>query len=1085
MSTSLPSCVSLICIVLAITPAHAAGAWEPDESSQPPPVTTPTSSPPNAAASETRSGMAAPEFQLSELRITGDVRDDIAHLHASLFVRIIPEKTWVRIPAGFDELLIEDFQHVGSEGTDFSFNADSIDKRHWLLWGKGIHELSLDLVSPVRTTSTGRPQLRFTVPPTVISQLSLAFDTLLEECTGNSQQAPLLSLDSANGTSVVDVHGLKKETELIWRIQSNTPVDQLNARQTAPAEMILDFRTGPASLSCTQSIDVSGGSINELAIQLPAGFVAASIKAQNTSGALVVRNVVVDESNPQAVSAEFESAVSGNLTLRYDLELASENFPQSISVSVPDIRIVQNESGSLDVISPDGLLVEPRPSFLSRRIRVTTTTDTRTSAMAFRLLTADSKVNLDVGEVDPVFAVEPAIHLAIEQNGVRMTVQLPVNVIQGLLSDVVVDWKDGLTNQWQKVPGTTKLKLEDDSATGLPTEATSDPDQFRFVFPSRLSGQFLIEFQASCSLEAFLDQNQAFYLPDVHASTAHGITVTLTESDVYSIQLLQGDRESAFPALPVSSPQTTMAQEFTSAWLVDNPDSPVWVELTEQSPEVKASAFVTLSPANSSIHVHEEILFQVRHRDLTGIGLIIPTGVIPTVRLSGSESTMTPTGTSNGVSLYRFEESARGNLTVVVDYHWEPPRSAATSGPLNLPLAVPDIEFETLTVASASPESLLVDLSDDWSPVYSDHFPAAWMANSMTSEVPVIAREPFRMAPRSHPQFAVYRSVISGSTVRTSAAFVFDRIPSSFLFSLSDSCQLQSATVNDRRADVLEVVQDASNQQQKLWQVRIPPETDPAAQSHTIRVVFAHSLYRSHHLFMECSPELPSLNGIAAAQCDGIWIVSVSENSTIVPTKLAHESMTGFPQLQYLPGESGTRWQSRADNLLSPYDRTIRNAVQAEIEYAGGPTGLAFLVAGQKAAADTRFVVVATSARWLLFAGLAVLVFASVHRVSFGTLLNGLAASFCVTAVLWTVVPQSGAILVALFAPGLMLGLMATMLQKFLTRPLTRLSQSPAIDDARTIFAVERPSDSGLASTQIGALSNSATAALPTSLNSV
>ncbi|MEZ6059487.1 MAG: hypothetical protein R3C19_03900 [Planctomycetaceae bacterium] len=1058
-----------------------------------------------------------PLFTISEVNLSGRVERDLFRLNVKLSVTVIAENEWVRVPVGFGDMQVAGLpQTQDLPGQAAFFNADVSNRKEWWLFGRGIHELSVELIGQVRNTPTGRPRIRFTCPKAAQSHLVMQISELVDEVTGGGTLPPRVTRDTQASRTSIELWGMAGETELTWKPQPADSTEQLLVQASTPAQMTLDLRTVPASLSCLQKIEVSGGSVDSLTVRLPPLFTPVSIIGDGIEGSSIVRSFTsvrpadADDSEPLDVVVRFSEPVRGTVSLKYDLELSKTDFPQVVSLSLPDIDRVRNESGNVDILIPQGVLVEPDAATLNeaRRKRVEGLTDTKTAATAYQLLSSESRIDLRVSEIEAFFAVEPQIEISTEENNnnVLLTARYPVNVIHGSLNEITVNWKDFTADGWQIWPGSPVLTT-DDGTTPLPVKLTNDtPDLIQLVFPDRQTGQFLVELRAFRSLSTFLPQGEAdvntssqtvprptvtegrtgeFFLPDVVASTGHATIVTLVESDSWSIRLTKPDGISEFSSVPVSrQPGDVRANvQPVTARLVEESGSRVRARLTSQQPEVRASAVVELRQGIGvgGIHVHEELLFQVHHRDLDEIRLVVPDRVIPTVRLHGQPGTLAATGTSTRESVFQLPVQKRGELLIDVDYNWTPEMSESGPQPqsVDIPLVLSTLPVQEITVGTDLLNVFQMNSVPNWIPVYSPRFAAAWRSHSAVADVPVTLLSSLADAGRSVPQFTVIRTSINGDYATTVTRAVYGSYPTTVIFNVPAGCEVVRATVN---GDPVEAVAISGNGDTRepgpresartattavsanitgeggLWRVHIPHRDTLAAKSEATLVGLRvrQKLEDGHGLIAEVRPLLPMVSS-ASDVFGRIWLIRPGTDESLIPRR------NDFGWMQ-VPGSSGLPLSLAVTNedsltpVLAAHDASVRDAVRMELAEELNGSGGSLLLVGVTDRRDGEFLRVSTRAVLLVLCVLAISAFAIFLRLQQIPATTLVVVSVAVLVVTYVLIPAEYSSVYWLCLAGILLGAFAAAIQRYFaagSQPSAFTARRP---DQSTIFVIERGS---------------------------
>ncbi|MCP4510523.1 MAG: hypothetical protein GY826_29450, partial [Fuerstiella sp.] len=263
-----------------------------------------------------------------------------------------------------------------------------------------------------------------------------------------------LTTDTAAGTSELVTWGLTEDTEITWTPASEVLNEGATVQATSPARMTLDLTTEPASFRGTQALTVSGGSIGEMQVHLPNGFELVTMTATDADGNTISEpTATVNASDDGLVQIRFESPATGAVTLNYDLNLRDTTYPQNISVQMPDIASVSNESADVDIFVPGGLDIERPQEIDVRRSRVESTREGRTPALAYRLLSSASQVTLRISESEAFFAVAPHINFATEQNNVLLKARFAVRMVRGSLKQLEIVWPNYIQDGWQILDG--------------------------------------------------------------------------------------------------------------------------------------------------------------------------------------------------------------------------------------------------------------------------------------------------------------------------------------------------------------------------------------------------------------------------------------------------------------------------------------------------------------------------------------------------------------------------------------------------------------------------------------------------------
>lgn len=781
-----------------------------------------------------------PAWEIRRLDLEGVVERDVVRLKAEIRIQVHRRAEWVLVPLSFGELhLIDGYEHQSEakDAAEIPETSDTSQKR-WRLFGAGEHILRLKLIGRTRTQPPSSHLLAMSLPAGTISHAQIRFAApvdLQRLPAGTVSRA--VPAESGPGTQEVEFWGLDNGLQLVWA----DIVARVNQKPLihSDSRMKLQLTTIPAAVSVTQKLEITGAPVSEVHIVIPPGFRRLETRSRNASGPLpitiadasaVPEAAEAPESPPQGVNASaaetekiagtsekskadttdagastrirFPSPQEGLVTIDYDLELMQRSFPQDIRIRLPLVPEASVQTGDVDVAVPPGLLVRSIQPSGARQRRVTSETDSETAALAFQLNSENSSVSLHVEEFEAQFAVSPEMEFQPEGENVLLTARFSVNVLRGSLLDLRVHWPGYTGGLWQLFPGPISL-VSDKSTTPLVPEFSGD--ELRLTFPDRQSGQFRIEMKAFAPREAVGKKETVLLCPEIVGGSQQPIVVSTVESDQYSIQPISAEDGQLLPGVPAqsatangSAPEVRRVQ----AWIHESSDRPLRLEFTEQAPSVTASIRAGFRPAETGIRVHEEIRFQIEHSDLSTISFIVPAGILPEVRITGSTETLRPSVESSTRISYHLAVVRRGELNLEVDYLWpvpaaEQPRAGQTVR-LNVPLIQPQSSVVTRCETGTSMTSGLVvqtdqaTSGDDWSPVYSDSFEAAWAVNGFRDQIPIRWERSLTLQASEAPVFLMTRTVlIAGGSVTSTTAF-FEKRPPRVTFQIPDGVSPKS-----------------------------------------------------------------------------------------------------------------------------------------------------------------------------------------------------------------------------------------------------------------------------------------------------
>lgn len=212
------------------------------------------------------------------------------------------------------------------------------------------------MISRARPVTGGGWQLNLTLPQSTASHARLDFAVPVD-----LQRLPADAVSETQrdeqGVRAVELWGLSGPIFLTW--SEITPQIAVPPVVQSQSRIKLDLTTIPVSLNGTQSLQITGGSLSEVSVVYPPGFELQEVSARNSANASVLKNFEsLPNENPQRTLIRLTSAVEGQLTLGFELEMKEQAFPLAVAVSLPVVREANVQTGDLDILIPSGLVVE-------------------------------------------------------------------------------------------------------------------------------------------------------------------------------------------------------------------------------------------------------------------------------------------------------------------------------------------------------------------------------------------------------------------------------------------------------------------------------------------------------------------------------------------------------------------------------------------------------------------------------------------------------------------------------------------------------------------------------------------------------
>lgn len=979
-------------------------------------------------------------YELHQLEVSGVTKAGIVTLKAVLDIDILVSDQWVEVPSGLQEFQLTQIGHTKKpENGEAILDLQKLPIKNWLMKGRGRHQLELQLIGETRVSQNGRRRLRVDAPNATISHLTLTPEGAVESAELSTKKPFRIQRDQASSLATLETWGLDSDTELLWTPALTTQT-KASVQAAGPATMELNF--AQYSLTITQPLVISGGSIDHLNVRMPTGFQRVSVTGSNAETTEIV--ATPEDPDLPVNRIAFTAPVTGPIQLRYDFPLEQTSAQQELTISQPDIVEVPNETATLDVFVPIGMEVDiDRPDLgFVRHKPIETGRDSRTAVFGFRMLSTRAKLTLRVKATEAIYSVVPQIELQPEQSNLVMTARFKVQLIRGSLTEIPVNWPQYEAEGWQILQGDVRLIEESGSRPLAGLDIKSG-----LTLPERLSGVFDVEFQAIRSLPD--DGQLKFHLPDIPSTGPHSAFVALVDSDVLSLAV-EGPDGNLFPLIPAGRLPNAVKndEDALTVHLVDAVADPLQLTITPQDPETRVSVMTSLGIVQGSLHVSQVMSFDVRHKDLSEIRLSAE-GVNPNVRLSDRESALERTRAPNGDLVYSLPEPVRGTFDIRVDYLHTPDNGQES---VVIPLVLPSSDNQDLidfAIGTNASETLSLETGPAWERVFSPRFAAAWKTTEPHDSVQLRLQHSLKSRSSQTPQVVVMKSFIRQQTeLVTLLTGVYRDNVDNVLFSVPADVTVVEAWIgSEQTTDIREVESDDA--ESRFIQVITDGNT---AGDSTVTLIVTQPVAGASSMLSLWQPDVPRI-AAAGPECNIIWILGQTTDDSLV---YCGRSLTEVNTMESrLFGNSSSTINSGLSAVLaachpqvriSALDLVRRNLTEDSCQVLVGTlSGRTPVVAG----VSRRFLLLLTAFVSLI----TYLVMLRLRALSVATIV--IAGAVTSTAAIAFYSGPSQLIIVRI-APGLVIALFAAVLQRSLT---SRGSRELTVReyDQTTIFATEQP----------------------------
>ncbi|MCH2210413.1 MAG: hypothetical protein MK110_03865 [Fuerstiella sp.] len=936
-------------------------------------------------------------FEFADLDAFGTVQDGLAKIHVDLKIKVHADDEWVRVDVGLGSWVPTSAVH-GPENLDLESRflgspSSASDSHQWLLKGRGRHELSLDLIGEVRDQEKDRHRLKLSLPDAMTSELELTFDQSVERIIDNAAHSRRST--SFGQPMTVKFWGLQSETEISWQ-SSDLSGDNVTVMSApTPALMVLDLSSSTPVLVCDQTIDITEGATDRLQVRLPPGYGGVDVTARDEDSTLIVRtdNVSMTESGSTA-DIVFARPVRGRIDLHFELAL-NDTTPR-ISVSVPDVVGITQQSAKVEIRIPRGLEVDIVPAGHTRRTRVESNSDQRNEAIAFDLLSTEARLRLDVNTVEASFAVAPRLEFSTDVRTLRLLAKFPVNVSLGSLDELRIDWKQHLQDGWQIETGSIFLMEDDGKRSRIRYEQTEDEIQLQLG--NVQSGQFLVEFKAFRGLdEGSNETDVTFSLPDITASDAHPTIVSLTESDTYSLSMTDTLGNNAFSFVP---PRQLPGQENlqrVTVWRVNESGRSVRIRQLRQTQEVSSRAVVALEANQDSIYVCTELTINVRHRDLQKLTFTAPDGIDPVLQLIGRAAPEPPGDVDGDQITWQLPEPIRGEHKATIKYFWTP---AAESDDYQLPLVLPSSGVDSIIIGTNAPKVLSVVQDDSLYRQFSSDFRTAWSTKEIRRYVRLRIPEPLLHRQIHEPLICLVQTYIGSANVTTTTTVIYEKPPEAVIFQVPvnvgvnarvDGIEVNVPRISADRTDSVELRLVSVAQEFSDGPVRISLVCRTPRDPH-------------HHLLSRQETRYARVHD-APGWLTTVWLVGTSDDNRLISLDTHQQSVLPQGIADVLLSAATDRGEDSVESLFAGFSDEVRMHVHRQLNdaYFRQQASLAFI--GGPRLRTLRVMIYSRAVAWVVSAGLGVLFYVTLVTLR-GHLQLLSAVMIPVCAVMWVVLPQ-------------------------------------------------------------------------------
>jgi hypothetical protein len=702
---------------------------------------------------------------IASVALEGSVDGDQATLQATLKIQILVDNQWIPVPLKLTEGILQDQSHAGP-GEATPLGTDPEEGFLWWLKGKGLHELKLSLIVPLRKELPSR-RLQLTLPHTVVSSLKLRVPQPRLTAKGDETGRARLTLKpTSDGATFIEMIGLGPRLDLSWQPQPDLgTVDTVLEARTAITATI-DGRT--MLLQANQRLGALQGTFNQVQVRMPRGSELLKVDGE------YFKERLVDPKDPTQVTvilkddAPAGSPIDLKWTVRVDIPSQTERILiEGFEVAkakiqtghlairlVGDYRLERIESQN-QFVQRDNLstLEKAVPAFPIRE----------DVSSAYSILRQPFQLAFNLQPEKPHITVTPRLFLSLNADRMELFGEYDIQVYRGGIEEVHFAWPGWKDEGWKLDPVAPPNQVEETKR--------DDPSDIRVKLIERKVGfeagsndrtatttpkQFTLMLHATRMLSA--DQpEQEFTLPGMPGTNMSPADFVLVLADNLDADLRPLE-ETATRLQSVSASTTVLPPKDLRElrrryYRLDAARAKFAVSTTVQKQRISTQTDVEVSLDGSELHLQQRIAYDVAYERLSQAMLLVPDQLLSHATFSVSHEadptrfvSLAPIPTGGGEKdarkqlrlplvpqrIGKFEIQVQVTLPVT----W--PVGSATAA-LDIPLAQPDNVENSLTrvrVQKPKRQGLKV-AAEGWTPQAPQNGASVWLAAARQSSISV------------------------------------------------------------------------------------------------------------------------------------------------------------------------------------------------------------------------------------------------------------------------------------------------------------------------------------------------------------
>lgn len=714
-------------------------------------------------------------YVIRKLEIEGRVNGDVAFLNATWTVHLNEDSNqWVSVPIGLDEGKATDIaKHKhGDNGRAQQDTVGSTESgtRRWFFRGQGDHTLTLPLVVPVREPQHLRHTLRFRLPAG-ISATKLAIQVPHRSIQVEPPRGSGLNTERTQTGTTINVWGLAPQFNLQWDIRPN--IADARPFLRSRTSLTVDLSTAPFAISAKQTLVMQQGSDQVFDVTIPEGFNISRREPQQVDPTGRVKSLDF-EPDGRRVRVELAEPLTNQLELKWVLTATDTTLLRRWKFGGVLVKGAQEQSTDLELTPREGVEVREIKSEGVQRKFGTTRSTSRVTRASFT--TDDSQLVVELGEVEPFFAVTPRMALILTNGQLRLEARFRVRVLRGSVQEINLRWPGFAAEGWELQRLGEELTLPTPLGEGL-VAWTQDAPTADAVMPLRLSASQSGTFEFAIIADRKVSGTSEFplSLPVVEARIRQAASLAIATEQTTQLAL-KGKGETTTDQLPGNTDRESWLDLLVQRLNVSN------IAIRSEQREFAASVTVrersvvvpqnriTLELFNKSVSVKQGLKYRVQFGHVTEVRLQVPAGTEPTVSLGGA--TLNETSVAEASRIYELPEPTTGDFEINVAY--QRPYTLKNSI-IALPIISSDDAAAIETRVGVRPDAYYrVQLNGEgWASAFSRDLDGVWISTRPVERLGLSASSPLRaMTRRFSVSRALVQTRVAGDVAESRASFV-------------------------------------------------------------------------------------------------------------------------------------------------------------------------------------------------------------------------------------------------------------------------------------------------------------------------